>query len=790
MRSSKPMQNKRLYEFGVFTLNTNDGLFANGKPVKLTPKIFQILVLFLENRNRVIFKNEIFEKIWEDTFVEDGVLSFNISKLRQTLAKYDNQTVFIETIPKRGFRFNADVKEIIDETAETEIVYEKYQRQELIIEEHSPETSIKPVKTNSVNNRLKIYLPLTAILLVMIIGGFSFWRIWQKNQELRSFDSLQVVKLTSWKSTGSNVNTKFKVSNSGKVVVFSATKEETQQLFVKQLNSSEEFNITKNSWHNFSPVWSPDDQKIAFVSVRGNKIGIYAIPSFGGDSELVKLLDTSKISLLKWSQIESAIFYEAEGNLFKLNFENKEALQLTNLPSSEDGRYFALSFDETKIAYCQKNNGQTDILMLQLSNGQVKQITNNPEVENNLIWHPDGSRILYEVIRGGSQQINVGYLTGIEPLQLTRGGDDYQLLDISNDGTKVFYRSWEDKSDIWKLNIETGEESEFAKENDAEFWSEISTDGKFLSYQKNTTPHPIYNIYESTIEVTSLTGAANPVSIKGYHQKWLSDGKTLSFFRWENDKQINNIWTFNVITGEEKQITQSGVGDAGFAVMPYNRSQIKDYSWSNDGRKLIYLDVDKKNVLLYSADSNETVNLTNNRSSNLTFYCPLWSKDDGKIIFAFNDNKKKIWGIWSVENNTVKEVFTTSETLRLLGWADTNNDIFCLSASGKIKTSPMDVKLLRISKSGESVNIGSFEHISALSFSLSTDGKKLVFTKRDENKDNMFLTWTKNMATNKITDNVYSDTLFGSIIWSPDGNAVYFDKQEKVNTISIIENFK
>jgi Tol biopolymer transport system component len=103
----------------------------------------------------------------------------------------------------------------------------------------------------------------------------------------------------------------------------------------------------------------------------------------------------------------------------------------------------------------------------------------------------------------------------------------------------------------------------------------------------------------------------------------------------------------------------------------------------------------------------------------------------------------------------------------------------------------MDVKLIKISVlSGESEIIGSFEHIAALSVSLSSTGEQIVFTKREQDKDNIYLTLTKNMATKKITNNVHSNTLFGSLTWFPDGKKVFFDKQEKINSISMIENFR
>ncbi len=794
MRNSKHIQNKRLYEFGVFRLNTNDGLFVKGKSIKLTPKVFRILVLFVENRNRVIFKDEFFEQIWEDTFVEDGVLSFNISKLRQTLAKYDSETVFIETVPKRGFRFNAEVKEICTETAETEIVYEKHQIQELIIEESTQESLQKPFLSPKPNNRSKIYLPSATASLLLIIGVFAVWQ-WRKNNELHAFDSLQTVKLTSWKSIGSNFQTKYSVSNNGNLFAYSSIKNANEEIFIKQLSGGEDIRLTKGVWDDSNPIWSPDDTRIAFVSVRENQVGIYICPSLGGNTVLQKITGNDKISLVKWSNDGTKIYYEVKGNLFFLRLENKEVSRVTDFIETFVDKNFSFSKDEKQIAYCEKINGQKDIWGMQLPAGIPFQITNDQNAEDNSVWHPAGKRILYSVNRNGHNQINVGFTDGKQPLQITRSDDEYKLLDISADGTKVFYISQEDKSDIWSIDTESGNEIKTAKENDAEFWADDSPDGKLLSYQINSMPDAVSKLNDSSVVIKNTSQNTKEISVKGINQQWLPGGNIISFLRWESENKRYNIWNFDVVSGEEKQITTAGTGFSGFALMPYNRNQTKYFSWSADGNKVVYTDSKLQNVLLTSLDSNETVKLTNNDNPNLSFYCPIWSKDGGKVIFVseLKPSKYKDKTSYSVllfAEGSLKTIFAGNESLRLLGWAESNDEIYCLSTVDMMKSRPIDAKLLRLSLFGESKIINSFEQISLLSSTLSPDGKKIAFTKREENKDNIRIVGTENDEPRKITQNTDNETLFGSLAWSADGKTIFYDKQEKINIISVIDNFK
>lgn len=792
MSNSNSLTNKGLLRFSIFTLDVKEGLFVKGKPVKLAPKVFQTLVLFAENQNRIISKEELFEKIWADTFVEDNALSFNISQLRKALARFDSETVFIETIPKRGFRFNAVVTASADEDAETEIIYEKYQTQELIIDEQiQQEFPAKPLLQTKTNNWTKIFFPLSIVLLLSIISGFAFWQ-WRKNAELRSFDSLRTVRLTSWKTTGSNIKTKYSISSGGNLFAYSTKKSENEEIFIKQINGGEDIQITQSSWSNFSPVWSPDDLRIAFVSNRENQAGIYICPSLGGNSALLKIFGQVKISLVKWSNDGSKIFYEIGGNLFALNVETKEISQITDFPSTNENRNFSLSKDEKQIAYCEKTNEQKDIWIMQLAEGARLKITDDANAESDPVWHPDGKRILYSVVRDGHNQINVGFADGNQPLQITRGNDENTLLDISSDGTKIFYTFWEDRSDIWSLDTINGGEIKAAKEIDSEFWADISPDGKLLSYQINSMPNAISKLNDSNIVIRNTNQNTIQNTIKGIGQKWLPDSRRISFLRWESENKRHNLWTFDVVSGEEKQVTTNGAGLSGFALMPYNRYQTKDYSWSADGNKIVYCDSKLRNILLTSVDSNETVNITNNENLNLDYYCPLWSRDNKKIIFVSKEKfeEKPVYNILLFENGNIKKVFSTNESLRLLGWAETNDDFICLSANDLMKSRPIDTKLLRLSTTGQSEIINSFEQISALSAALSPDGKQVAFTKRLENKDNIYLTGVNDKQIKKITENPDPETLSGSLIWSYDGRTLFFDKQEKMNVISIIENFE
>src|SRR5262245_9154245 len=104
-------ESPHLYEFGNFRLDTKEKtLYREHEPIALRPKVFETLQVFVEHPGRLLEKDELMEKIWKDQFVEETNLTFNIKVLRRILNDDAHNPRFIETVPRRGYRFIAEVK--------------------------------------------------------------------------------------------------------------------------------------------------------------------------------------------------------------------------------------------------------------------------------------------------------------------------------------------------------------------------------------------------------------------------------------------------------------------------------------------------------------------------------------------------------------------------------------------------------------------------------------------------------------------------------------------------------
>lgn len=99
--------------FGPFQLKpAQRTLFRAGQPVPLTPKSFQTLLVLVENRDRVVPKNELMQKVWPDTIVEENNLDKAVSSLRKALGERPSDHHYIVTLPGQGYRFVAEVESV------------------------------------------------------------------------------------------------------------------------------------------------------------------------------------------------------------------------------------------------------------------------------------------------------------------------------------------------------------------------------------------------------------------------------------------------------------------------------------------------------------------------------------------------------------------------------------------------------------------------------------------------------------------------------------------------------
>lgn len=129
-----------LYEFGPYRLDTAEQLLLrDGEPVPLTPKAFETLIALVERNGHLVEKDELIKLVWSDAFVEESNLTNNVYPLSKMFGPGENGRSYIETVPKRGYRFTAPVRELSAEA----LVVEKRTLTRIVTEESVADDSAR-----------------------------------------------------------------------------------------------------------------------------------------------------------------------------------------------------------------------------------------------------------------------------------------------------------------------------------------------------------------------------------------------------------------------------------------------------------------------------------------------------------------------------------------------------------------------------------------------------------------------------------------------------------------------
>ena len=297
-----PAHPQHLYEFGPFRLDTAEQLLLrDGKPVPLTPKAFEMLVALVERSGHLVEKEELMKVVWADAFVEESNLTNNVSALRKLLGQGKSGENYIETVPKRGYRFTAAVRELAREA----LVVEKHTITRIVSEEtdKNPNESValtpesapvihQPAFSIISARRSNRVLLVAALLIAGAVSAFGiYWLIAQRHANTRTiaqpFNSMDISRVTT-----SGEVTHSAISPNGKYVANVVKDPDGNSLWLKQVGVPSNVQLAGPAVTEYlSVAFAPDSNSIYYIVLDHDKgvSSLYSVPTLGGPT--TKLAD-------------------------------------------------------------------------------------------------------------------------------------------------------------------------------------------------------------------------------------------------------------------------------------------------------------------------------------------------------------------------------------------------------------------------------------------------------------------------------------------------------------------
>ena len=689
-----------LYEFGPYVMDTRSRiLLKDGATVRLTPKAFDTLYVLVQHASQVVDKEQLLKEVWPDIFVEEGSLSHNIHNLRKALGDDSSEPRYIETIPKRGYRFVAPVK--ISQAATEQVGFEGAEEDALAIEKH---TFVRGI-TNEFD---ETDLP----------GEIH-------EAELVAEPAPLSRRAEPYALTGNVITDKRKkhklvvgVVAGGLLVAAIATFVYITRAPVStppvSRAKSTLVRLTNNSAQDHRPVWSPDGSKIAFSSNRDGKNEIYVMNADGSN---VKRLTTNLVEdgISSWSPDGLKILFESErdGNseVYVMDADGGNQIRLTR-NNAVDGSA-SWSPDGSQIAFASNrdtgppyNPYNLDIYVMNSNGTNVKRIVDDPEYDVGPQWSPDGRKIVFMTARNGDYDVYEMNPDGTGQKNLTADYDKSSGYPVwSIDGQNIaFSRRIEGKEQIFVMDPD-GRNIKQVTHNSANnalpCWS---PDGSKLVFQTDQDGNSeIYTISVDGELVQLTDDAAEDLS-----PDWSPDGNRIAFSSNRNGKQ--HIYVMNGDGSSLVQITNTQAEDT-------------EPAWAQDGKRIAFArQTDgNKDIYVMNADGSNPKRVTDHPEAD---YGPRWSID-GRILFTGNRGGRGDIFVTDVEGRSVKSLTATGA--RFPSCAPDGKKVAFVSRSPEIINSAHWLQIFVIDADGSNLKMITRSPHSIFVPRWSADGAKITF---------------------------------------------------------------
>ncbi len=500
-----------MFHFGEFRLDVSQRRFARGSSeIPLPPKAFDLLALFVSRSGELLSKEALLRELWPDTFVDEGVLSVYVSTLRKALGETAGTSTFIETLPKKGYRFIGSVAE-----------------------EKSPAPSLAPAPS-----RLAIIAAI-ALAAVTLIGGS--WAL-ARRQELAQYKLEMSRPVTS--SPG--VVSQPALSPDGGTVAYVWERFDgaPMSIYLQRGTESGRTQLTTDPGYSLAPTWSPDGRQIAFLygTSDGGQVDVMLTdpqhPTSRHKLTSVGRFISSQYPLpsLDWSPDGRYLLGSdtTSGSHFPslvaISVASGHKTFLTSAPSHSadiDGRY---SWDGKWIAFRRCiGSSVDDVYLLPASGGKPQRLTYDFRRIRGMAWSSEGRSLIVASNRTSALTSLWRVFVNRQPaVELTTPVVHASGPAVARRAKRLAFVSEVNDVNIWKRAInETGSPLEVIGSTYLDTSPDISPDGSQIVFRSDRGgSNEIWISDSSGHNPRQLTHFGGPVT---GCPRWSPDGRWVTF---------------------------------------------------------------------------------------------------------------------------------------------------------------------------------------------------------------------------------------------------------------------
>ena len=511
--------------FGLFEADLQTGeLRKNGVRVPLQGQPFQVCAILLSRSGELVSREELRQQVWpEDTFVDfDHALNTAITKIRLALGDQADNPRFVETLPRRGYRFIAPVDKPSSPAAAT------------LPPSSHPQGLTRPAR----------WMWAVAVVLVALSAVGIWW--FKHNHAEASLPSIEVVPIAALPGFESDPA----FSPDGNQVAFAFGAEDKSGIYTTMVDGDKPLRLTIDPGDAF-PTWSPDGRQVAFYRLSEHGTAIYTVPALGGtEHRLHTGTSGSSANGLDWSPDGKVLAFSesyADKNrawITLLSLADSAIRPLTS-PSNQDcDSSPAFSPDGSKVVFIRGivAGVVSDLFVVSATGGTPKQLTfDKTWIFGSPTWSPDGREIVFSSARGGQGALWRVSASGGTPRPVEGVGVIAWAPSVSLKGDRLVYQQMSFKDSIFRLNLpdnahRPGVPTILRSEKGINWRPQFSPDGKRFAFESNGLGYSEIWACDSDgshcAPLTSLRGTAGA-------PRWSPDGRYIAFeFRPKEHSEI------------------------------------------------------------------------------------------------------------------------------------------------------------------------------------------------------------------------------------------------------------